>query len=85
MKIGDIIYMPYTPSILDKVKMFFGYKPPEFKPYRVVSDATVDHIAVKIEETDAPKCFGSSPSHQAQAENDCELCMYQSECLGVSK
>lgn len=29
----------------------------------------------------APKCFGSNPSYQSQAENDCHTCPYNNECL----
>lgn len=33
--------------------------------------------------TDLPKCFGSNPSYQAQAENDCRTCKMESKCLSI--
>lgn len=27
-----------------------------------------------------PKCFGSSPSPQSQAENDCRTCKFENDC-----
>lgn len=34
--------------------------------------------------TDRPSCFGSNPSAQAQAENDCRRCPHRHLCFDVS-
>lgn len=35
----------------------------------------------RIDDALPPPCFKSNPDYQAQAENDCEVCPYQEECI----
>lgn len=46
-----------------------------------------DKLILKILELPGikPDCLGSNPSYQAQAENDCRTCPFESDCSKTSE